>query len=118
MEADITREVIDRFIFDGNYQVKDESQAHFTLDGQLIDFRREPLRYDTSENVTEYRLRVSVDLEFHDNTNGKLLWKESNFAGESTYRTSGQFAKSESTATRQAIKDLANRIVERTVENW
>lgn len=118
MESDITREVIDRFIFDGNYEVKDAKSAHYLLKGELIDFKREPLRYDANDNVIEYRMSVVVDIEFYDNDNGKLLWCEKHFAGESTYRTTGQFARSETLARQDAVKDLARRIVERTVENW
>ena len=53
MEVDITRKVIDRFIFDGNYQIKSDKNAYFILKGQLVDYRREPLRYDADETVLE-----------------------------------------------------------------
>ena len=118
MEADITREVIDRFILDGNYKIKSRKNAHFSLKGELIDFRRDPLRYDANDNVIEYRLSAVINMELYDLKEDKTLWKESGFAGESTYRTSGEFAKSEQAAIGKAIEDLAARIVERTVENW
>ena len=118
MEADITRKVIDRFILDGNFQLKGLKKTQFLLKGQLTDFRREPLRYDASDNVIEYRLSVVVDIEFYDLKEGKIVWREKDFAGESTYRTTGQFTKSENVAMEEAISDLARRIVERAVENW
>lgn len=118
MESDITREIIDRFIFDGNYKIKDAVRAHFLLKGELVDFTREPLRYDANDNVIEYRISIVVDIELYDLEKKDLIWREKSFAGESTYRTSGQFAKSENTAEKEAIEDLARRIVERTVEDW
>jgi len=118
MEIDITREIIDRFIFDGNYKITSQETAHFLLKGQLVRFERQPLRYDANENITEYRINVVVDIELHDLEKETIVWTENNFAGESTYRTSGRFAKSEVTAVKEAIKDLARRVVERTVENW
>lgn len=118
MESDITREIIDRFIFDGNYKIKAPKSATFLLKGDLVDFRREPLRYDSDENVIEYRISVVVDIELRDTKEGEALWQEKHFAGEATYRTTEAFAKSESTAVGEAIEDLARRIVERTVENW
>ena len=117
-EADITREVIDKFILDGNLELEGIKKSHLLLKGQLIDFQRKPLRYDANENVVEYRLSVVVDIELHDLKEGKIVLREKGFAGESTYRTTGQFAKSESVAMDAAISDLARRIVERTVENW
>lgn len=118
MESDITREVINRFILDGNYEVRDSRSAHFLLKGQLIDFKRDPLRYDANDNVIEYRLSIVADIELYNLKDDKSVWQEKYFAGESTYRTTGQFAKSEAASTEDAIKDLARRIVERTVENW
>ncbi|MFH1593168.1 MAG: LPS assembly lipoprotein LptE [Candidatus Omnitrophota bacterium] len=118
MESDITREVISRFIFDGNYEVRGPAEANLLLKGNLVGFRRDPLRYDDGESVTEYRVSVICDIELSKVGDSQVLWKESSFAGVSTYRTEGQFAKSESAATREAIKDLARRIVERTVEDW
>ena len=118
METDITRDVIDRFIFDGTYRIEDAKNAHFLLKGELVNFKREPLRYDTNDNVIEYRVSAVVNIEFYDLKENKLIWKEQNFAGESTYRTGGQFAKSENAALREAIDDLARRLVERVVENW
>ena len=118
MEANITRKVIDKFILDGNFELKGMKKAGLLLKGQLTDFRREPLRYDANDNVIEYRLSVIVDIELHNLKEGKIVWREKDFAGESTYRTTGQFTKSENTALEEAISDLARRIVERTVENW
>jgi len=118
MEANITRQVINRFILDGNYEIMEMKSAYFELSGQLVDFKREPLRYDANEYVIEYRLSVVVNMEFKDLKKGEIVWAEDNFAGESTYRTTGQFAKSEDKAAGDAIIDLARRIVERAVENW
>jgi hypothetical protein len=118
LESDITREVINRFIFDGNYRIKGPESARFSLKGELVDFTREPLRYDANENIAEYRISVVVDMELHDPKGEGLIWQEKRFAGESTYRTTGQLAKSENTAVTEAVEDLARRIVERTVENW
>jgi len=118
MERDITTEIINRFIFDGNYQITDMKKAHFLLKGELINFRREPLRYGTDDNVVEYRLHVSCNIGLYDQKKNKLVWEENNFAGEGTYRTTGEYTKSESTALQEAIEDLARRIVERTVEDW
>ena len=118
MESTITRAIINRYLFDGNYEIKSIENADFVLQGDLVDFTREPLRYDTNDNVIEYRLRTVVNIELYDEKTGELVWKENGFAGEASYRTTGQYAKSESVTTNEAIEDLARRIVERTVENW
>ena len=68
--------------------------------------------------MEEYRIKLTVSMQLEDASRGALLWTEKSFVGETTYRVSGSGAKSESAAIRDAISDLARRIVERTIEAW
>lgn len=123
IETDISREVINKFLFDGNLKPVKKDSADLILKGELIEFRRDALSYDDNDQVTEYRINVAVNISLWDAKEGRTAWEESNFTGYTTYFTS--FAtgasierKSDDTAVNDAIKDLARRIVERTVEEW
>lgn len=118
MEVNLTKATIDKFIADGNLTVSGEKEADLILRADLTDFERQPLRYDTNGNVEEYRIKLIINMMLDDVKAGKQMWQENGFAGETTYRTGGSLAKSESTAVEDAVKDLARRIVERTIENW
>jgi len=118
MEIELTKVVIDRFLLDGNLKIATESDADIILKGALVDFKRDALRYDANDNVEEYRIKLVVNMTLENVKAGALIWKENGFAGETTYRTSGSLARSESAAVSDAIADLARRIVERTVEAW
>lgn len=118
MELDITRDAIDKFILDGNLKVTNLKEADLILDGQLVDFKKEALRYDVNDDIIEYRVKVVVDIRLYEPPENKIIWEEKNFTGESTYRTTGEYARTEEVAVWDAIKDLATRIVERTVEGW
>jgi hypothetical protein len=118
LETDITRAVTNRYLFDGNLRPAEKANADLFLKGELVEFRRDPVRYTDSDEVEEYRLNLVVDLSLWDNTENKLVWEEKGFTGDTTYFTMGQSAKSEDVAVRDAITDLARRIVERTVEQW
>lgn len=118
LERDITKAVIDRFLFDGNLKVKNDTSADLVMKGELVDFKKEALRYDANNNVEEYRILLVVNLEIKDVKGDKLAWEEKGFVGETTYRTSGSLAKSEAAAISDAANDLARRIVERTIEAW
>lgn len=118
MERELTKAVNDKFVFDGNLNIARELDADLVLDGELVDFRQEALRYDANDNVEEYRIKISVNIELKNRKTGRTMWTEKDFTGETTYRTSGSLAKSETTAVRDAVLDLARRIVERTVEAW
>lgn len=118
LETDITKSVINKFLFDGNLRPTKEASADLVLKGELVEFRKDPLRYTDSDEVEEYRLNLVVNISLWDTRQNKLVWEESNFTGDTTYFTRGQTAKSEETAISEAISDLARRIVERAVEQW
>ena len=119
LEVKITNAVVDRFLFDGNLDIKDEGQADLVLRGELLGFERHPLRYiENTEDVEEYRINIIVSLVLWDTADNEVVWEEPNFVGDTTYFTTGTLVKSEATAVEDALTDLARRIVERTIEDW
>lgn len=118
IETDITKSVINRFLFDGNLRPIKEETADLILKGDVVDFRRDPLRYDNNDNVSEYRINLVVNISLWDRVENKMLWEENNFIGDTTYFPTGNQAKTEDQAVRDALTDLSRRIVERSVEQW
>ena len=118
MEVDLTNEVISRYQFTGILRPATEERANARLEGELVAFRRDALRYDASQTIEEWRLSLIVDVRFYDQTTQTLVWEERHFTGDTTYFTTGANVESERSALDRAITDLARRIVERTVENW
>ena len=118
MEVDLTKEIVNRYQFTGLLRPISRERADCRVEGELIGFHRDALRYDASQQIEEWRLSVVVNLRFFDQTTKTLLWEESGFTGDTTYFTLGANAESETDALSRAITDLARRIVERTVEDW
>ena len=118
LETDVTRTVSNKFLFDGDLKPAEKDLADLLLKGELVEFRRDPLRYNDNDDVEEYRINILVNVSLWDNRENKLIWQENNFTGEATYFVTGQLAKSEDAAVLDALDDLARRIVERTVEQW
>ena len=118
MESDVTNAVIRRFQFTGLMRIASPDKADSRLEGELVEFRRDALRYDASQNVEEWRLSVVVNVRFHDHHLNQLVWDESRLTGDATYFATGANAESEASALDRAVQDLARRVVERTVENW
>jgi len=118
LDTEITKSVINRFLFDGNLKPVSVESADLVLKGELLEFRKDGLRYDTSNNVEEYRMNLVVNISLWDNKENKLLWEEKGFTGEATYFVTGAQARSEDAAISDAEKDLCRRIVERIVEQW
>ncbi len=119
LETDITKKVISRYLFDGNFKLVKESIADLVLKGELIEYRKDPLSYDSSgENVAEYRINIYVNLSLWDVKENKLLWQENNFNGNYSFTPDNINSAPEASAVNNAIEDLSRRIVERTVEQW
>ena len=121
MEVDLTNAVISRYQFTGLLRPSKPDQADARLEGELAGFRRDPLRYNASQQVEEWRLNLIVNLRFIDQTTGELMWEEPGFTGDTTYfaiASGATPAESEASALDRAITDLARRVVERSVENW
>lgn len=119
LEVEVHKAIVDRFLFDGNLKIAEPEWANLSLKGELLGYERLPLRYkDNEQDVEEFRLHVIVNLELWDNRHNEMLWREDSFVGEATYFVSGPLAKSEIDAVKEALTDLARRVVERTIENW
>jgi len=123
LETEITKTVINRYLFDGNLRPANEGEADLVLKGELVEYRKDPLSYtEDTEDVTEYRINVYVNLSLWDAKENKLVWEEKNFNGNYSYFTrlasSNVIRVSEDKAVSNAVDDLARRIVERTVEQW
>ncbi len=123
LETEITKAVINKYIFDGNLKLKEKGAADLVLKGELVEFRKDPLRYSESDDVDEYRLNILINISLWDNRENSMLWEEKNFTGDYTYfpvtsTLTNVVKKSDSQAVVDAVKDLARRVVERTVEQW
>jgi hypothetical protein len=121
MEVDLTNAVITRYQFTGLLRPSTPERADARLEGELVGFRRDALRYDANQQVEEWRLNIVVNLRFVDQKAGTVMWEEEGFTGDTTYfaiASGSQVVESEASALDRAITDLARRIVERSVENW
>ncbi|MBI2104285.1 MAG: hypothetical protein HYT90_01715 [Candidatus Omnitrophica bacterium] len=118
MEVDLTNEVVRRYQFTGLLRPSSAERADTRLEGELVDFRRDALRYNASQQVEEWRLNIVVDLRFIEQKTQAVLWEETGFTGDTTYFALGANAESESAALSRALTDLARRVVERSVEDW
>jgi hypothetical protein len=117
LENRITNAIVDRFIRDGNLKATKEQEADLVLKGELVGYRRESLRNATDDTPEEYRVTIFVNMALEDKKSGKK-WEKNNFAGETTYYTTGQYAKSETQAVEGGVEDLARRVVESIIDVW
>ena len=66
MENDIRSAVINRFMYDGGFRVAKKDEADIVLKGELIDYKRDALRYENNqEDVSEYRISLVMRLTLY-----------------------------------------------------
>jgi len=118
LEIELTNAIRDRFIFDGNLKIVDGSKADAVLEGSIISYEQEGLRFDRLESVNEYRLFLVVKFKLIDQRTKKVLIEEPNFSGRSEFFVSRSPNATRRTSANSATSDLARSLVDRIVEEW
>lgn len=118
LEVELTNAIIDRLIFDGNLKVVDESKADAVLEGAIISYEQEGLRFDQLESIEEYRLFLVVRFKLIDQRTNQVLIQEPNFSGRAEFFVSRNPTTVRRTAANTATFDLARSLVNRIIEEW
>jgi hypothetical protein len=118
VEIRITNAIIRRLEQDGNLKVVSRDRSDAILEGELIAFDQEGVRFTGFERIEEYRLYVVVSLRLKNQKTGEVLWEEPNFSGDTSFFVTGARSISRAQATDRAIDQLARNVVDRVVEDW
>ncbi|MCK4519178.1 MAG: LptE family protein [Candidatus Omnitrophica bacterium] len=125
IELDITNAVRDRYAWDGSLSiVNDKESADSMLQGEIVNFEKQPVAYGDDNEIAEYRLILTVNLIYTDLSKDKVMWEEKKFKADSEYYTTMKEQKFSSTnldnqaLIENAAKELALEVIARTVEGW
>ena len=118
LETKATDAVINRIIYDGNLKVVDEASADLLLQGEVVNFLRQPLRYSDAKDILEYRLNIMVNFTLKDLKANKIVLEQKNLTADTSYFVTGNLAKTEDSALNTLLEDLARRVVSRIVDRW
>lgn len=121
VESVITAAVINAFVTSGRLKVVSVKDADSILEGNIVTYNLESIAYNAQINVTEYRLRVRVNILFRDVRQGTTLWKQDGLEQWADFRVQGQVSETlarEDVAARQAAVDIGRRIVASSVDRF
>lgn len=121
VENFITRAVIDAFVTNGRLRVVRLEEADSILEGQIVGYRIEALAFDPRANVQEYRLWLTLNLQFRDVRKNVMLWRQEGLQEKADFRVPGQVAQTisrEESALRQAAVDIGRAIVNLAVDRF
>lgn len=117
----LTRAVVDAFVTSGRLKVVRPEQADSILEGEITGYQLTSLSFDPRVNVREYRLTVTLNLQFKDAKNNALLWRQEGVQEKADFRVQGQVSatiSSEESALRTAAVDIGRAIVNLTVDRF
>lgn len=114
INEDLTAELINRFIQDNTLKVVSVADADAILRGEVISYERTAYTYDKSDNVSQYRVNITVSFVI-ERKGGKALLEKNNMIGWGIYDAVGQ---SEDDGKRDAIAKLARDIVDEATKSW
>lgn len=121
VENAITSAVVNAFVNSGRLTVVPVDQADAILDGEIVGYAIEPLSFDRRLNAREYRLRVTLNLQFRDVRKNTMLWREEGLSEVSDFRIVGQVSDTlsrEEGAVRQAAVEIGRRVVTQAVARF
>lgn len=121
IEQDVTDAVIQRFVADNHLKVVDERSADAVIRGKVISYTNSVFGFSASTGAQEYRVSIGVDVLFKDLVKNREVWHEANLVKSTNYYVQdvpGQTARTELDGRKEAIDNLADEILSRTVQSW
>jgi len=121
VENFITAAVVNAFVTSGRLKVVPVSQADSILEGEIVGYHLDAIAFNQSVNITEYRLRVRVNIKFRDVRENSTLWVQDGVEEWADFRVQGQVSDTiarEDVATRQAAVEIGRRIVAAAVDRF
>jgi hypothetical protein len=119
LEITVTETVIQNLVDDNTLKVTGRDGADAVLDGRIVEFSNRPFSYNTDLNAEEYHVSVRVVVTLFNRTSNEPIWKDRSIAGDGSYfveQVQGGITFDEAVA--EAIKEITERILEMTVQDW
>ncbi len=114
IENFLTQAVVEAFVTSGRLAVTRPEEADSILEGEIVSYQIESLSYDPRANVREYRLLVTMNLQFRDVRKNTMLWRQEGLQEKADFRVPGQVSATigrEEAALRRAAVDIGRSIV-------
>jgi outer membrane lipopolysaccharide assembly protein LptE/RlpB len=97
-------------------------EADAILEGQIVEYTLTSLAFDSTANVTAYRLTIGLTLTLRDRAkNNEVVWRQERIDERADFRVAGQVTTTlvrEQDAVRRAAVDIARAIVSLAFEGF
>ena len=120
LQTPITGAVIKRLQADNAVSIADSADADAILDGTIVAYDLQPLRFQPGNQAEtrEYRVVLTAHVIVKNRSTGEVLLEDKRVSGETSFFILGDLTTSERQALPLAADDLARNIVKLVGEGW
>src|SRR5262245_21548415 len=121
VESTMTAAVVNAFTTSGKLRVVPVGQADSILEGEVVGYDVQSTSVDRRINIRQYRLLVTLNIEFRDVKQGELLFRQQGLQEQADFNVPFEVAATisrEEGAVRQAAQDIGRKIVNLVVDRF
>ncbi len=116
IEFQLTQAVKTELLHKADLRLSSSETADTELVGEIVDVRESVLLEDLNDDVVETGVTVTVDLVWRDLRTNRVILDRKNLSDTAEFIVTR--GESVGTATEEAFRDMAERIVDLLVEKW
>ncbi len=119
LEISVTERIIDNLLADNTLRVVDESQADALLEGTIVTFQNIPFSFNRELNAEEYHVTITVEATLFSRALNEPIWDKQIIKGDGSYfldETVNGITFED--ALEEAVKEITERILNLTVQDW
>ena len=121
VEAMLTRAIAEAFARSGRLRVVSLAEADAILEGEVTGYEIASIAFDPRANVRQYRLIVTLNVQFRDVREDRILFQQTGLQERADFRVLGAVSETiarEETALREAAAVIARTVVSFAVERF
>jgi outer membrane lipopolysaccharide assembly protein LptE/RlpB len=118
LEIKVTEQIIQNLIDDNTLRVVDEADADALLEGRITTFKNVPFSFNRDLNAEEYHVTVTVEVTLFNRRLNEPIWSQKIVTGDGAYFLDSATGFSFDDALREALKEITERILNMTVQDW
>jgi len=118
LEILVTEQIIDNLIEDNTLSVVNEQDADALLEGKIMTFENLPFSFNKQLNAEEYLVVVTVRVSLYDRKRNTAIWEGQSIKGDGSYFLDSPSEGTFDDALDEALKEITDRILNLTVQDW
>ena len=119
LEISVTERIIQNLIADNTLKVVPENAADATLDGEIVEFKNQPFSFNQDLNAEEYHVVVRVVVSLFNRRTNEPIWQKRAFVGDGSYFVEQvEDGRTFDDAVEESIREITERILNLTVQDW